>query len=174
MKNNIILIGFMGSGKSSVGEALAKSLNYKFLDSDKLIEEKAGSTISQIFEQYGEEYFRNMETKTLQDMQSKLDNTVLSTGGGMPLREENSKLLRQLGLVVYLQASTDTVIKRLKNDKSRPLLRGDDLVGKVDKLLAARNPVYEKTAHKIIVTDNKTINQIVADIIEELSAIKED
>ena len=174
MKNNIILIGFMGSGKSSVGEALAKSLNYQFLDSDKLIEEKAGSTISQIFEQYGEEYFRNMETKTLQDMQSKLDNTVLSTGGGMPLREENAKLLRQLGLVVYLQASTDTVIKRLKNDKSRPLLKGDDLAGKVDKLLAARTPVYEKTAHKIIVTDNKTINQIVADIIEELSAIKED
>lgn len=174
MKNNIILIGFMGSGKSSVGEALAKSLNYQFLDSDKLIEEKAGSTISQIFEQYGEEYFRNIETQTLQDMQSKLDNTVLSTGGGMPLREENSKLLRKLGLVVFLQASTDTVIKRLKNDKSRPLLKGDDLAGKVDKLLAARTPVYEKTAHKIIVTDNKTIKQIVADIIEVMSAIKED
>ena len=171
MKNNIILIGFMGAGKSCVGEQLARKLSYKFCDSDKLIEKKSGQTISQIFEKYGEEYFRNMETSLLEDMQISLNNAVLSTGGGMPLREQNMRLLRELGFVVYLKASRETTIKRLKGDKSRPLLRGDDFEQRVDRLLAARIPVYEKAAHRVIETDDKSINQIVALIMEEWAAI---
>jgi len=171
MKHNIILIGFMGSGKSSVGAVLARKLSYKFCDSDRLIEDSSGLTISQIFERYGEEHFRDMETQLLQDMLDNMDYTVLSTGGGMPLREQNRQLLRQLGYVVYLKASKETTIRRLKGDKSRPLLKAENFEERVDKLLAARTPLYEKAANKIIVTDDKTINQIVADIIREWSAI---
>lgn len=171
MKHNIILIGFMGSGKTSVGEALAKGLSYKFYDTDRMLEEKAGYTISRIFEKYGEEYFRNMETELLYDMQKNLDYTVLSTGGGMPLRQENSRLLRQLGYVIYLKASKEATLKRLKGDKTRPLLKGDNVADKVDKLLAQRAPLYEKTAHRTIATDGKSINQIAADIVREWMTI---
>lgn len=171
MKHNIILIGFMGSGKSSVGDALAKRLSYHFSDTDKLLEKKAGQTISQIFNDYGEEYFRNMETELLEDMQNTLENTVLSTGGGMPLREQNSTLLRKLGYVIYLKTSKEITLKRLKGDRTRPLLQGDDIGDKVDKLINIRDPIYTKIAHKTIVTDDKTINQIVAAIIEEINSL---
>jgi shikimate kinase len=166
MKHNIILIGFMGSGKTSVGEVLAKRLSYNFRDTDRLLEKKAGDTINHIFDNYGEEYFRNMETELLRNMQKMLDNTVLSTGGGLPLREQNSKLLRELGYVIYLKASKETTLKRLKGDRSRPLIKGDDIVNKVDKLITARTPIYEKAAQKTIVTDDKTIDEIVTCIME--------
>jgi shikimate kinase len=173
MKNNIILIGFMGSGKSCVGEALAKYLSYSFYDTDKLLEKRAGQSISQIFEDHGEEYFRDMETCLLQDMQSELDQAVLSTGGGMPIRDTNSELLKKLGFVIYLKASRETAVKRLRHDRSRPLLKGDDLEERVDKLLSIRTPIYERAAHKIIVTDDKTINQIVTEIIDAWTVLIE-
>lgn len=166
MKHNIILIGFMGSGKTSVGEALAKRMSYSFCDTDRLLEKKAGDTISHIFDNHGEEYFRNMETELLRDMQYTLDNSVLSTGGGLPLREQNSKLLRELGYVIHLKASKETTLKRLQGDRTRPLLQGDDIVYKVDKLITARAPIYESAAHKIVITDDKTIDEIVAGIKE--------
>ena len=176
MKHNIVLIGFMGSGKSSVGELLAKRLSYKFCDSDRLIENKAGKAISRIFDSYGEEYFRDLESKLLEEMKTSLDYAVLSTGGGMPLREKNMQLLRELGYVVYLKASKKTTIKRLRGDRTRPLLKGEDFEQRVDRLLTVRIPIYEKAAHKIIETDDKTVKEIVAEIIKEWTAIagKED
>lgn len=166
MKHNIILIGYMGSGKTSVGEYLAGLLTYHFRDSDQLIEKKAGNTINQIFSRYGEEYFRNLETEQLKEMLPALENTILSTGGGMPLREENSRLLKELGYVVFLKTSKQTIINRLQGDSTRPLLAGDELEKKVERMLELRTPIYEKAAHKIIATDGKTVREIAELIME--------
>lgn len=166
MKHNIILIGYMGSGKTKVGEYLAGLLTYHFWDTDRLIEKKAGYTINQIFSLYGEEHFRNLETEQLKEILPTLQNTVLSTGGGMPLRAENSSLLKELGYVVYLSTSKQTIVNRLQGDTTRPLLAGDELEKKVGRMLELRTPIYEKTAHKIIVTDNRTVKEIAELIME--------
>ncbi|MDF2611929.1 MAG: Shikimate kinase, partial [Lachnospiraceae bacterium] len=110
MKHNIILIGFMGSGKTSVGERLAKRLSYQFRDTDQLIESRAGDSINHIFELRGEDYFRTLETNLLLEIKPTLSNTVLSTGGGLPLQEQNTKLLKEIGYVVYLKASKETTL----------------------------------------------------------------
>ncbi len=166
-KQNIILIGFMGSGKTSVGERLARKMFYQFQDMDQLIEGSEGDTISHIFENRGEEYFRNAETNLIQKLVGTLEHTVLSTGGGAPLREENSKLLKELGFVVYLQASKDTTLRRLRGDGSRPLLQGSTMADKVDQLIRQRTPLYTRTAHKIIVTDGRSFEEIIDLIMEE-------
>lgn len=165
-KHNIILIGFMGSGKTSVGELLAKRMSYHFKDTDRMIETKEQETINQIFNLKGEEYFRNLETGLIMDMQSVLHHTVLSTGGGMPIRAENRNLLKQLGFVVYLKASAETTVARLRKDKTRPLLQGEDLKEKVNRMLLERRSLYEKTAHKVIDTDDKNPEEITEHIME--------
>jgi shikimate kinase len=165
-KHNIILIGFMGSGKTTVGKRLAERLSYQFSDTDQLLEQRAGDTISHIFTVRGEEYFRNLETDFLKEISRSLNQTVLSTGGGLPLREQNSGLLKEMGYVVFLNASKETTLKRLNGDTSRPLLMGDELDRKVERLLSKRTPIYEAAAQKIIATDDKTIDEIVAYIME--------
>jgi shikimate kinase len=166
LKHNIILIGYMGSGKTSVGERLAGLLTYQFRDSDQMIEKKAGDTINRIFALHGEDYFRNLETELLNDILPTLEKTVLSTGGGMPLREQNSRLLKELGYVVFLKASKLTTLNRLQGDTTRPLLAGDDLEKKVERMLELRTPIYEKAAHKIIITDGKPVKEIAEQIME--------
>jgi len=166
LKHNVILIGFMGCGKTSVGERLAKRLSYHFQDTDHIIEQKVGDTIRNLFSQQGEEYFRTLETNTLLALKSTLTHTVLSTGGGLPLKAQNAKILKELGYVVFLKASKETTIKRLKDDTTRPLLAGDDLEDKVDRLLSLRTPFYEKAAHKIVATDGKTFEEIMDYIME--------
>ena len=165
IKHNIILIGFMGCGKTSVGERLAKRLSYHFKDTDHIIEQEAGDTISNIFKSQGEEYFRTFETNTLQKLKSTLNNTILSTGGGLPMKTQNAEILQKLGYVVYLKASKDTIIQRLEDDKTRPLL-ADNLNEKVERLLSTRAPIYEKVANKIIATDGRTFNEIIDFIME--------
>jgi shikimate kinase len=160
-KRNVILIGFMGSGKTSVGTRLAQRLTYQFCDTDQMLEARAGDTINRIFSYHGEEYFRNMETDFLKEISAGMNQTVLATGGGLPLREQNSKLLKEIGYVVLLKASKETTINRLIGDTSRPLLKGDVLEHKVERMLEIRTPIYEKAAHKIIATDNRTIEEIV-------------
>lgn len=160
MKYNIILIGFMGSGKTSVGEYLAERLGFQFCDTDRLIEQKAGDTINHIFAVHGEEYFRSLETDLLKELKPVLEHTVLSTGGGLPLREVNSNLLKEMGYVVYLKASKQTTLERLAGDTTRPLLQGEDREQKVEKLLTGRIPIYEKAAHEVIVTDDRSVNDI--------------
>ena len=165
MKKNIVLIGFMGSGKSTVGKVLAKQLAYLFLDTDREIEEKEHKTINKIFEEEGEHYFRKCETELLKNLEISSENCIISTGGGMPLMEQNGEILSKLGFVVYLSVQKDTVIKRLKYDMTRPLLAGDHAEEKVAKLLEFRKPIYEYTAHMVIETDQKTIEEIVEEII---------
>ncbi len=166
MKHNIILVGFMGSGKTCVGEYLAKQLSYQFRDTDQLIGKKAGDTINNIFASYGEEYFRDLETGLLKELVPRLTHTVLSTGGGMPVRKENGALLRELGFVVFLKTSKETTLSRLREDASRPLLQGDGLEEKVENMLALRTPIYENTAHDIVITDGRTVEEIARFIME--------
>lgn len=163
---NIILIGFMGCGKSSVGKRLAGSLGMDFIDTDELIEEKQKRTISDIFAQDGERAFRDMETQCLHDLLEEERNAyVLSVGGGFPIREENRQLLSKLGQVVFLQVTPDVVYKRLQNDTTRPLLQGKNPRGRIADLMNARREYYEAAASYIIDVSDKSFTDIIGEIV---------
>lgn len=167
-KQNIILTGFMGSGKTSVGICLSYRLRKILLDTDKEIERRQGKTVSDIFAQDGEEAFRQMETEYLKELLKATESRIVSTGGGMPVREENRTLLKKLGTVVYLQASPETVYERLKEDTTRPLLQNGDAEKKITGLLAKRQDFYESGADMIIRTDDKSIDEIAEEIMAGL------
>lgn len=168
-KSNIILIGFMGSGKTSVGKLLSKQLNFDFKDTDEMIETLEYTTIKDIFKKHGEEFFRDLETTLLLSIKDTMKRTVLSTGGGMPIRERNRKLLKEMGQVVYLKTSASTVVERVSKDNTRPLLKTGDLNETVERLLNKRIPYYEEAADIIIETDNKTVEAIVNEIEKSIS-----
>jgi shikimate kinase len=163
--DNIILIGFMGCGKTSVGLKLAKKLRYNFCDTDQMIEKECKRSISNIFATEGEEYFRNLETASIKKLIGVLRHSVISVGGGLPIREGNGELLRELGHVIYLKTTKETIIKRLKGDTTRPLLAGDDVDLKLNNLFTYRSPIYESVSHNIIETDKKNIDHIINNII---------
>lgn len=131
---NIILIGYMGCGKSTVGQCLAKMLDFTFVDTDAFIETQQQRTISDIFAIEGEEKFRQLETDLLKQLVKEgREQLVIATGGGMPLRSENRELLSKLGMVVYLKVSPETIYDRVKNDTQRPLLQCDNPLQKFRK-----------------------------------------
>ena len=152
-KRNILLIGFMGAGKTTVGLKLSWKLHLPVEDTDKLIEKRAGKTISEIFAQEGEEAFRQMETELLREIGEKPYRRIYSVGGGTPLREENRKLLRGCGRVVYLRVRPETVFERLRGDATRPLLQTEDPLGRIRELLASRREAYESCADLILDVD---------------------
>ena len=167
MRNNIILIGYMGCGKTTVGKNLARITGYTFTDTDEMIEKQQGRTISEIFATDGEEAFRKMETKLLEQLiQEQSTQLVISTGGGMPLREKNRKLLAELGTVIYLQTKPQTVYERIKDDTKRPLLQCEDPLARINEMLAARGPIYESTTNNIIPVDDLRQSEI-AELIRE-------
>ncbi len=169
---NIILEGFMGSGKTTVSEILADRLELELLDTDQAIEEAKGRRISVIFAQDGEEAFREMETQLLEMVCSEhLGQMVISLGGGLPLREENRELLKKAGKVVYLRTSPETVFKRLEGDDTRPLLKTDDPMKKIKELMENRRERYEAAADVIIDTDGKEPSEIADEIIEALGIV---
>ena len=164
---NIVLVGYMGSGKTSVGKALAKDRNMDFIDLDEYIVQKEGRSINDIFTYESEEYFRNLESRVIAGL-SNLSNTVISTGGGAVLRKGNRDNLGKLGHVVYLKADVDTIVERVKGDDSRPLLQSEseeELRKRVSMMLDSRNPYYEIFADQVIYTDRLTPSEI-AEIIE--------
>lgn len=163
MKENIILIGFMGSGKTTVGKALAEQLSYQFLDTDDWIEKKENKTINEIFKEQGETYFRDLETDTIKQL-SNLEKHIISTGGGLPLKQENGEILKQNGFIVYLDVKKDTVLKRLEGDKTRPLLSSNMLEQNIKERLEYRKPIYEYTAHISVSVDNREVDDIVEEI----------
>lgn len=165
---NIILIGFMGCGKSTVGIKLSYRLRHSMEDTDKLIEKKEGRTISEIFQTDGEAYFRNLETECLEKLVETTNHKIISTGGGLPLREENRVLLKKLGTVVYLRATAKTIYERVKHDKTRPLLQGENPQEKIQTLMAQRAALYEQAADVIIDVDGKDFD-IILDEIEKLT-----
>ncbi len=165
IRNNIVLTGFMGCGKSTVGAALAEKYGYKLVDTDQVIEEKAGIAISEIFRTRGEDYFRNLETNVLAELNATLSNTVISTGGGLPLREENQKTLKSLGYVVYLNVEPEEVMCRLSGDTTRPLLQGDNPEKKIRELMVYRSPIYEQGADVSISVTGKPVSDIVEEVM---------
>ena len=162
---NVVLIGFMGCGKSTIGIKLSYRFRRVVEDTDKLIERRQKRSISDIFAMEGEAYFRDLETQTLKDLTTEKGSKIISVGGGTPVREENRKLLKKLGTVVYLRVQPETVCERLKGDTTRPLLQGDNPQEKVRTLMESRKDAYESCADLIIDVDDKDVVQIV-DLIE--------
>ena len=163
-KNNVILIGFMGCGKSTVGKKLADALAYEFRDTDAMIEEDYGKTISKMFEEDGEAYFRDAETELLKKLSVEADGMVLATGGGMPMREENATLLKKVGTVVFLETTIETILSRLQKDTGRPLADGEDREARLRPLFAKRLPVYRAVAEYSVNTEEKSVDVIVEEI----------
>lgn len=160
---NIILIGFMGVGKSEVGRALADKLKLNFLDTDELIEKTEERKIAEIFSKEGEGHFRELETEVLITL-SDYDNFVLSTGGGIVLREENVKLLKEIGPLVLLTAREEVIMERVKSTEDRPLLAGDK-AEKIKEILSTRNPIYNKAADFTVDTSDITPEEAADKII---------
>ena len=144
-RENIVLTGFMGSGKSAVGRLIAKRLRFQFVDTDQLIVKRSGMPISEIFAQHGEEYFRDLETAELESL-DHLRQSVIATGGGVVVKERNHAILARLGFVVWLTASEDVIFNRVSRNDKRPLLQTEDPRATIREMLAARRPLYEKAA----------------------------
>jgi shikimate kinase len=164
---NIILVGLMGSGKTTIGKQLSKSLERKFLDTDHAIEEKTGVDVSTIFELEGEKGFRSREHNFLGDLKGS-QKLVIATGGGIVLSRENRTLLKEMGCVVYLRSNIKDLVLRLKDDKTRPLIQNVNLSQKIIDLFNERDPLYLAVADYIIETKNKKINDIKKEILELL------
>lgn len=163
-KKNIVLIGFMGCGKSTVGRKLADALSYEFSDTDALIEETYGKTISRMFEEDGEAFFRSAETELLKKLERDADGVVFATGGGMPMREENVALLKQIGTVVFLFAEIETILLRLQKDTGRPLADGEDREARLRPLYEKRLPVYQEAADLCLNTEGKSFSELIGEI----------
>ena len=162
-KGNIILIGPMGSGKTSTGKMLAKEMGYVFLDTDEEVTKRTGVSIAYIFDVEGEEGFRKRECLALKECLND-NNTILSTGGGIVLSKENRDLLQDRGTVVYLQTSIRFQVKRTASTNNRPLLQNKDPEETLEKLMLTRTPLYEEIADIIIMTDNKSLQEMSKEI----------
>lgn len=164
---SIILIGFMGSGKTTVGRQLSQYEKLPFLDSDEEIERKQKMKVSELFQSYGEEYFRGLETEFLKSRREDLLACVLSVGGGLPIKPQNRALLREIGVIVYLKATKETIIERLSKDKTRPLLQEGDFEERIQELLAVRSHIYEELSDIIVETDKRSVDDICNEIIRK-------
>lgn len=164
---NIVLIGFMGSGKSTVGRELQHRLGYPLIDMDRLIEETMGKKITEIFKEEGEAAFRDFETLQLLEIAKQSDKRqIVSTGGGVVIRPENRGLLRNLGYVVWLHAPEDVIFERTSRNQDRPLLNHLDARERITTLLAEREPWYRETAHLKIDTAGLDCKEIATGILE--------
>ena len=164
---NIVLIGFMGAGKSTISEFLKNSFAMEVIEMDQIIAKREGMTISDIFEVYGEQYFRNLETNLLIEMQSKT-NVVISCGGGTPMRECNVVEMKKNGRVVLLTAKPETILNRVKDSHDRPLIENNKTVPFIADLMEKRREKYEAAADIIIETDGKDELQICEELILRL------
>ena len=167
INGNLIFIGLMGAGKTTLGKQIAQKLGRPFYDSDHEICTASGVSIPTIFDMEGELGFRNRETAMLAKL-TALKNTVLSTGGGSILREENRQLMRESGTVVYLHAKPETLLERTRYDNNRPLLKVADPLSKLQELYDARDPIYRQTAH--IVIESEHCHKTVRRLLEKLNA----
>ena len=171
-QKNIILTGFMGSGKTSVGLRLSYRMRMPVEDTDKLIERREGCSVAEIFARKGEDYFRDRETELLGELQGRRQACIYSLGGGAPVRPENRELLRKLGKVLYLRATPETVYGRLKGDDTRPLLQCPDPLSRIRRLMEERKEAYESAAHLVLDVDHMGIEEIVEKIAEEMRKMK--
>lgn len=165
MPENIILVGFMGTGKTTIGRMLARSLGYPMVDTDQLIEESQGQSIPEIFAGHGEEAFRKLETATLSAF-SDASHQVISTGGGIIVTPENRPLLKSLGYVVWLRTSPREILNRTSRNRNRPLLDTPNPMATITALLEERTPLYRESSHLSIETDHLNFEEIIAGITE--------
>jgi len=168
MKTSLALVGFMGTGKTAVAQALAQRLNKEFIELDSLIEEKAGKSIPAIFQQDGEAVFRKLETEVTKQVAGR-KNAVIAGGGGIVLNQINIKYLKKECVIVYLTASPEVILKRTAGAKNeRPLLEVADKAQRIQELLEQRQPLYEQAADITIDTAGLNIDSVVKQIIGEL------
>lgn len=164
---NIVIIGFMGAGKTVVGKSLAGTLKRPFIDTDQLVEESVGATVFDIFETLGEERFRSMETETVKSI-GDIRGAVISTGGGAISNPENAAILKSGGFVVYLYASPATLYNRISQETGRPLAAKMKDQKDMEILLEQRDPLYRETADLVIDTSDKTIDMIEHEIFKAI------
>ena len=171
MKNNIVLCGFMGCGKSTVGKLVAEKLGFDFIDGDTFIEEKENKTISEIFAINGEKYFRKIESNAMIELSQK-SNVVIATGGGAVMNPTSAESLKQTGLLVFIEVELQTVIKRLKDDTSRPLLQRPDRENAIKELMMKRYPIYSSVCN-IKVDGNKDVATVSDEIVSKFKKLCE-
>ncbi|MCR4909163.1 MAG: shikimate kinase [Lachnospiraceae bacterium] len=162
----LVLIGFMGSGKSTYGRALSGKCGCPFIDTDDTIEERAGKRIADIFADEGEEAFRNMESALIRELAEKQDEeAVISCGGGLPVREENRKLLKKAGVCVYLRAGEEFLLRRLENDRDeRPMISAGDLKERIHSLLSAREELYLEAADFVLELEDIPEEKVISSL----------
>jgi len=166
MFKNIILTGFMGVGKTSVGTRLAKDLAYTFVDTDALIEADQKITITEIFSTFGESSFRDIESRIIRQVLEN-ENQVISTGGGAVIRDENRAAFKKAGIVICLSARAETILDRIKHETHRPLLQIPDPLAKIRELLDSRGKFYHQ-ADFVIDTSEKSVDEVISEIKERL------
>ena len=167
MGGSIFLIGMMGAGKTTVGKALAARLHLPFVDTDRVLVDRTGVPVTTIFEIEGEEGFRRRESAVLHELAVE-ERSVVATGGGAVLREENRRTMRESGTVVYLRARVEHLWERLRHDTSRPLLATPDPRARLEALLAEREPLYRECAHVVVETGLQSAATLVARVAAAL------
>ena len=170
---NVVLIGFMGAGKSTIADLLRTGWGMERIEMDTLIEEREGMRISKIFETKGEPYFRDLETELLIELQAR-SNAVISCGGGVPMRERNVAEMKKNGRVVLLTAHPETILERVKDNHDRPLIENNKTVEGISALMEARRERYMAAADLVIETDRKTGEEICRELVEKLHRMEEE
>lgn len=162
---NIALIGFMGTGKTSVGRLVAEQLRFDYLDTDEMIQSATGKTIAEIFSRDGEAAFRALEEKVVEEISTR-SKSVISTGGGLPVNPKNLARLKSHALVVCLWASPEKIWERVKNQSHRPLLHDESPQKKIRELLAARKPFYKK-ADVLLNTELRSLREVAQQVVHQ-------
>lgn len=166
-EGTLALVSMPGGGKSTIGRQLARRLNWNFVDSDTVIEQRIGCSIRTFFEREGEARFRDIETDVLAEL-AGASRTVLATGGGAVLRESNRVLLRARARVVYLRATPDELFRRLRHDTQRPLLQVPDPRARLREIYEERDPLYRSTAHFVVDTGRPSVAAVVNMVLMQL------
>ena len=170
---NIVLIGFMGAGKTTVSDYLSTMFDMDIIEMDQEITDREEMSIPDIFATYGEEYFRDLETSLLVELQDR-KNVIISCGGGTALRENNVAEMKKNGRVVLLTASPETIYERVKDSDDRPVLKGRKNVDGIAELMEKRREKYEAAADIVVQTDHKTVLQVCEELVQRLSEMEED
>lgn len=163
---NIIFIGFRGTGKTTIGKAIAKKINRRFIDTDELIVQKAKMSIPEIFTELGENGFRQLEKDVIRSLNGS--HSVISCGGGAIIDPQNAQRLKHNGYCIWLKASADKIIERIQDDPNRPALTALSPEEEIKQLLEIRNPLYKKYTDIAFFTDNTSINKLLEEVIEHL------
>ena len=164
---NIFLIGFMGSGKSTISKMLSEKLGVMCAEMDEMIVQEQRMPITEIFEKFGESHFRDIETDLVRRLQ-KQDGVIVSCGGGAVLREENRNMMKQSGVIVLLTATPETILERVKYSTDRPILNGNMTVEYISSLMERRRACYEEAADFAVATDDKSSEEICQEILNKI------